>query len=95
MASRPDWAATLASNAGTGVGAEIQCPGGTIAFTFSGTVTDVDIDFVDFNGTSVPISALNNVTAAGLIVQDLPPGIIEANVVAGSGVYIRAAKVPE
>ena len=60
MASRPDWAETLIENSGAATGLNVQCPGGTIAFIFQGTVTDVDINLIStVSGSDVviPITA--------------------------------------
>jgi hypothetical protein len=95
MSSRQDWGATLLSNSGAATGAWTPCPGGKIAFTFSGIVTDVDVEFRDINDANIPISsALTTVAAAGIVTADLPPGFIRATVVTGTAVYVRAATVP-
>ena len=96
MGSRQDWAATLVSNAGASSGDWVICPGGKIGFTFSGTVSDVDIEVEDVNGAVLPAATnLTTVAAAGLLVADIPPGRIRATVVTGTAVYVRAATVPE
>jgi hypothetical protein len=94
MGSRQDWAETLISNSGAATGSWFICPGGKIAFTFSGTVTDVDVELLDVNGATIPAgSTLTTVAAAGIVVADLPPGQVRVTVVTGTAVYVRAAKV--
>lgn len=95
MTSRQDWAATLIANSGAATGDYILCPGGKVAFTFSGTVTDVDIEFEDVNSADIPAAtSLTTVAAVGIVVVDLPPGKIRAVVITGTAVYVRAATVP-
>ena len=94
--AQQDWARDLISDSGAATGAFVLCPGGRIAFIFSGTtVTDVDIELESPDGNGIPtVSALTTVSAKGIVVVDLPPGKYRAVVTTGTAVDVRAARVP-
>ena len=90
------WQADLIENSGAATGDWIITPGGIIAFTFEGTVTDVDIQIrSDATGSAiaVPVSELTTVAAAGMISVAIPAGQVRAKVNTGTAVYVRATKV--
>lgn len=96
MGTRQDWAATLVSNSGAATGDWFIHPGGRTAFTFSGTVTDVDIEIKDVAGAAVALdSTLTGVNAVKTVSFDVPPGQVRTVVNTGTAVYVRATKVPE
>ena len=94
--AQQNWAAEFLSDSGAASSEWITCPGGKIAFIFSGTtVTDVDIEFESPDGNAIPsVSALTTVAAKGIVVAELPPGKYRATVVTGTSVDVRAARVP-
>jgi hypothetical protein len=92
----PGWADTLIENSGAATGNFVVCPGGRIAFVFSGTtVSDVDIEMESIDGNGIPtLASLTSVAAKGLVVADLPPGRYRAVVAVGAAVDVRAARIP-
>ena len=90
------WQEDLIENSGAATGSWVITPGGIIAFTFEGTVTDVDIEVqsgASGSAVAIPVAELTTVAAAGMISVAIPAGKVRAVVNTGANVYVRATKV--
>lgn len=67
-------------------------PGGKGLLTVEGTTPDVQLQVQSANGTWLDHES--NLTAAGTLVFDLPPGTIRVAVNSGSAIYAYAVVIP-
>jgi len=85
----------LAENAGAGNGPDKLWVGGTTAFvaegTFGGGSAKLQIKLPQ--GTYADVTGVT-LSAAGMIVADLPPGEYRAVLATGSAFYVRLSRIP-
>lgn len=89
--------AQLASNAGAGNGSDVMWSGGKTAFlaqaTFGGGSVKLQIK-VDIGGTAAYADVTSvTLSAAGMVVADLPPGTYRAVVTTSTAAYARLVHV--
>jgi hypothetical protein len=88
-------AVVLLENAGTGNGADKSFSGGKAAFigesTFGGGTVKLQIKLP--NGSYADVSSVS-LTAAGMVVTELPPGLYRAVATTATANYYKLVRIP-